>query len=398
MVELCDMNDCTGCLACYNICSLKAIDLKKNSEGFIYPKINLSICIECGLCRKTCPIINQNKRSNFSQKVYAFQSLNPVIINNSSSGGFFTHAALNVFSKNGYVYGAAFNKDITEVNHIEINSEKELDLLRRSKYIQSNINNSFSKVKERVKENKFVLFTGTPCQVAGLKSYMGGDFENLVTVDLVCHGVPSPKIFCLYKQWIEQKYKSRIKEYSFRNKKWSWTRFNTYARLKNGKVYIGKWETDPFMRGFLRELFLRPSCHKCLFASPSRISDITIADYWGYKDNKLLRNKDEGISMVIINTEKGQEFYNCLRHSEFKELQTVFSEAIKSNPALSQPFPQSHLREQFWQDVKVMGFEDLRRKYMYPERISNKIKLIYFFGKNSPVLRFLKTVNKLRKR
>ena len=168
--------------------------------------------------------------------------------------------------------------------------------------------------------------------------------------------------------------------------------------MKNGKVYIGKWETDPFMRGFLRELFLRPSCHKCLFASPSRISDITIADYWGYKDNKLLRNKDEGISMVIINTEKGQEFYNCLRHSEFKELQTVFSEAIKSNPALSQPFPQSHLREQFWQDVKVMGFEDLRRKYMYPERISNKIKLIYFFGKNSPVLRFLKTVNKLRKR
>lgn len=382
MSKLCSIELCTGCMACYNACGAQAIKIQTNKQGFNYPSIDQNKCIDCGLCSKVCPILFPNLQQSLLE-TYGVWSKDSSIQQDSSSGGFFTIAAMWILSKGGIVIGAAFDTNFN-VNHIAIDNINELYKLRGSKYIQSNINTIYKEIKKYLDEQKSVLFTGTPCQIAGLKSFLRNkEYPNLYTLDLVCHGVPSNLIFQSYKSWLEKKYNSTIIDYKFRDKKWSWAKFNVKATFQNMEIYYGKWEEDIFMRGFLREYFLRDSCHHCHYTNLNRLGDITIADFWGYKkEKKEINNKDKGISLLIINTPKGKTiFENC--KSQLIYYKKDIQSAINGNRCLSDCFPVSTLKEDFWQTFSNKGLEATIKPYLYPDPISQTTALLYKYGKGN---------------
>jgi coenzyme F420-reducing hydrogenase beta subunit len=393
---LCEKNDCTGCMACFSVCTEHAVSMKEAAEGFLYPVIDARICKKCGKCSSVCPMLNSSeKKGGYTQKSYAAYSKNRKIRRSSSSGGIFSEIANSIIDRNGIVFGAAFNENFS-VCHVGIDTKDNLRLLRGSKYVQSNINNSYIRAEQYLNKKRAVLFSGTPCQIAGLYSYLNCNHETLYTIDLVCHGVPSPLIFFEYKKWLEKKH-GKLIDYFFRDKKWSWQRFNIKADfyvespdVKNlTNRYLGTWEEDPYMRGFLRDYYLRKSCHVCRYAKIDRTADITLADFWGYRDTgKTFKERDKGISLVLVNTSRGEQLFK-----EIKEriccIEAPISWAVKGNRALSSCFPPAELRGEFWADFNNKGFEYLIEKYLYSEKIPFSGKILYKHGKYSPVYFFV---------
>ncbi|MGC3978508.1 MAG: Coenzyme F420 hydrogenase/dehydrogenase, beta subunit C-terminal domain [Paludibacteraceae bacterium] len=315
-MKLCSPEDCTGCYACFNACNHQAIEMIKNHEGFFYPSINNDKCTECGLCEKKCPVLHPVIRSSdFEQYGYACWSNDKNIRRKSSSGGFFSEAANVILKQGGVVVGAGFDKNFV-LKHSMIDQAEDLESLRGSKYVQSQMNDIFYNIKHHLKENRTVLFTGTPCQVAGLYSYLGKREEHLYTLDLICHGVPSGAVFDKYKKWLEEKHQAKLTDYQFRDKRRSWMWYNIKARFSSGDTYIGGWFNDPFLRIFLRDNVLRECCYSCKYANMNRIGDITIADYWGFKTkNNKDKNTDEGISLALINNLKGEALFERCKTS-----------------------------------------------------------------------------------
>lgn len=381
-ITLCEKELCTGCLACYNVCPNGTITVVTNDEGFVYPEINHSTCLKCGKCQRACPVLRDLK-SVGEQSAYKGWAKDKDLVTMSSSGAVFSLLSSQVLNKEGYVYGAAFDENL-DLKHMYAHTENEMPKLRGSKYVQSFIGDTFKEIKKQLDGDKYVLFCGTPCQVAGLNSFLGKkEYSKLMTIDLVCHGVPSPKVFRSFKEWLEQKYNSRILSYGFRDKKWSWMRFNSIVTFKNGTEYFGKWEEDPWMRGFLREYFLRPSCHQCKFANMNRQGDITLADYWSYYHKKgELKNRDTGCSLILMNTDKGRRaFESCKSQMHFYPI--TLEEARGCNQALNRCFPASPNRTEFWKDYNNMTFGSVIEKYMTPEDISGHYKMVYKYGKDS---------------
>lgn len=365
---LCNKDDCTGCMACFNSCKTGAITIVPDDEGFVRPKIDQLICVNCGKCEKSCPQMVSVNAPNSEKLVYACWLKDSKIRKNSTSGGAFTALSMPIFYKNGFVVGAGFDAEL-RVEHQIIDRERDLYKLRGSKYVQSNIGKIYLKVKELLVEEKIVLFSGTPCQVAGLYSFLGNrNYKNLFTVDIVCHGVPSPQIFEEYKNYMTKKYHSKINDIYFRNKKPGWLVFGMKMNFENGKIYEKTTYRDPFIRAFLRELCLRPSCHSCKYANLGRVSDITIADFWGYvATGENDKDDDKGISMVMINSSKGKELFDEAS-KELNYWERPLEQAVKGNPALSKCFLPSSKREDFWMDYHKYGFgRKLIRKYMYAE-------------------------------
>ena len=388
-MELCSIDKCTGCLACYNACNKDAIQLRFDEEGFIRPVIKSNLCVECGACVKACPVITPVEPENKEPiKAYAAWSRDKRIVRRSSSGGFFSTIAKRVYSNGGVVYGAAFDEEF-KLQHIRTTTENELFRLIGSKYLQSYIGDSYKHVKQDLKNGLQVLFVGTPCQISGLNSFLGNkiDKSQLITIDLVCHGVPTPTMFKEYKEYLEKRYDSKLEYYSFRDKKWSWLHYNTHAVFTNKKEYFGKWEEDIFMRGFLREYFLRPSCHTCSYSNLKRQGDFTIADYWGYFYKKgEKKNRDKGINVVFVNTKKASSFL----HNIEKDLNIFYrplAEAVRGNEALESPFPANKKRTEFWNDYRSKGYNDIVDKYFYPEPISRETKMLYLLGPRIMVIR-----------
>lgn len=382
-MELCLKENCTGCLACYNACNNKALKVKQDEEGFTYPYIDAEHCTNCGLCSQVCPELSSNERERMDPiEVYAAWNKDYEVVRKSSSGGFFTVVAKWFLSNSGSVYGAAFEADFN-VNHIRVTDEAGLQLLVGSKYVQSNVGITFKQVKSDLKKGKWVLYCGTPCQITGLNNYLGNkcDRQKLFTIDLVCHGVPTPTMFHEYKKYLEKQYKSKIISYSFRDKKWSWAHYNTKAVFENGKVYYGKWEEDVFMRGFLREYYLRPSCHHCRYSNTKRPGDFSIADFWCYSNPRgEERNRDRGVNAILVNTQKAKSFYMEIA-ADLYSYQKPLSEPVKTNRALRACFPASPRRKQFWLDYKQNGFEQIIDKYLYPSPINSDLSVLYSFGK-----------------
>lgn len=385
-MNLCSTIQCTGCMACYNACKHDAISLYFNNEGFLYPYINTDQCVDCKICSFVCPIINHNiiKNNTSNIKCYAAWSKNSKIVKGSSSGGFFSVVSNWILEHNGVVYGASFDDDFY-VRHIRVDAKEGLGKLRGSKYVQSEINYIFQSVKNDVLLDKWVLFTGTPCQVDGLAHFLGPLKENnkLITIDLVCHGVPSPLIFKEYKSYLESKYKAPLVSYEFRNKKWSWRHFNVKAVFANKKKYYGTWEEDVFLRGFLRNYILRPSCHNCKYANTNRVGDFTIGDYWGYnRRKKEKRNHDSGVSVILANNEKSQGIM-----AELEEKMVAYErnikEAINGNEAFVIPFSENDHRSDFWNEYFANGFSSLIDKYLYPDTFSKSLKRLYKYGKRA---------------
>ena len=313
MIKIADKTKCCGCGACMQVCPKGAIIMQADSEGFLYPLVNEQECIKCGVCLKTCPILN-NKKQEFLPKVYVAKNKNTEVQKQSSSGGIFSILADYILDQNGVIFGAAFNKN-WEVYHRFIEKKEDLNLLRRSKYVQSNTLETFKETRRFLEEGRQVLYTGTPCQIAGLKSFLNKHYNNLLTADIICHSTPSPKV---WEEFLKQNYqKEKIRKIDFRDKKDGWDKSKLLFYFKGGKVEPQNREMSPFRVGFGAALFCRPSCHKCYFKDNNRFSDFTMGDAWGYKDYAPEMFDKNGLSVIFVNNKKAEELFDKLKGNLF---------------------------------------------------------------------------------
>lgn len=316
---------CTGCSACADRCPKHCIVMKSDATGFLYPHIDISTCIECGLCEKVCPVLTMHEETP-PLAVYAGRNIDAEVVKESSSGGIFTLLAMHTLAVGGVVFGAMFDKDWNVV-HGYIMDEKELPRLRGSKYVQSRIGAAYIDAERFLKKGKQVLFSGTPCQVAGLKSFLGKQYDNLVAVDFICHGVPSPKVWKKYlKDFIKSDdiliQQAAIKGISFRDKRLGWREYCLTismelfdkGKIKKNVCHSESSSTNLFIKGFLSNLYLRNSCYQCPFKSWRNKSDITIADAWGIETVAPQLNDDKGYSLIIPKTICGCNIIKALEN------------------------------------------------------------------------------------
>ena len=377
MIEVKNKEDCCGCYACYNICPKQCITMKTDNEGFWYPNIDKNKCINCNLCEKVCPIINKPRSYSYEEKIYAVFNKNEKIRLESSSGGIFSLLAEYVINNHGSVYGAVFDEEFN-VKHIKINKLQDIKLLRGSKYVQSKIDDIFKSIKSDLINDNLVLFTGTPCQVAGIQSFLQKKYDNLILMDIVCHGVPSPLVWQQYINELKQNYKQGIKNVYFRDKSTGWKTYSIKFLFDKGE-YKNIGFKDIYMKGFLKDIYLRPSCYNCNFKGIERISDITVADFWGIENILPKMDDNKGTSLIVVHSEKGKQLFDKL--SEKMILNEVnLNEAIKYNPSMIKSVKYNEKRRDFFKELnsekKIM---DLIRKYTrksFIERVKNKIKFI----------------------
>ena len=313
MIKIKDKRKCTGCAACVQVCPRNCIEFLEDDEGFSYPIVDETACINCNLCEAVCPVINQGKKSS-PLLICASKNKDKAIREQSSSGGVFSLFAQQVIAKNGVVFGAKFDEN-WEVVHGYSETEEGLAAFRKSKYVQSYIGNTFKEVKQFLKAGREVLYSGTPCQIAGLKLYLRKDYDKLLTLDHICHGVPSRKIWRMYlSSVLGDKRHSTIENISFREKTYGWSRFSMCINMKEQSKSLVHELLDEniYLRGFLRDLYLRPSCHACPAKKLKSGSDITLADFWGVESLLPHFYDKRGVSLVTINTEKGQLSYSRL--------------------------------------------------------------------------------------
>jgi coenzyme F420-reducing hydrogenase beta subunit len=365
--------DCTGCYACSQICpdEINCISMVKDNEGFWYPKVDYSKCIKCGLCVDVCPILS-NKVVENTPVAYACINKNESIRLESSSGGVFSLIAEQVIDDGGVVFGAGFDENF-EVVHSYIEKKNDIGKYRGSKYVQSKIGNTYKQAESFLKSGRKVLFTGTPCQIAGLKSFLGKTYINLLCVDLVCHGVPSPDVFKKYIKYRNEKANSQVKRISFRRKDEGWKRFSVSFLFENDTEYRQNLNNDLYMKAFLKNICLRPSCYECKFKTLHRQSDITLADFWGIQSIAPEMDDDKGISLLLINSDNGVEMFNRIKKSIlYKEVN--INEAIKFNPAVINSAQLHPNRDAFFEGLKDnISFDLLVKKYC-TDKLSVKIK------------------------
>lgn len=357
MIKIINPADCCGCSACVSICSRNAITMQPDTLGFLYPKVNTDLCTDCGLCEKVCQFNGEYDKSlNLSElDAYAVRHKNINEIEKSRSGAAFVAISDYILEHGGVVYGAGYAEHF-RVIHKRATTKEERDGFRGSKYVQSDMNNVFRQVKEDLKNGLVVLFTGTPCQTSGLNAYVGKKLrENLFLVDIVCHGVPGPFLWRDYLAFIEKKRKSKICSVNFRDKDYGWQ--------AHKETYIFKKENRKisFPYTFYQQIMFRYSCHNCHFCNTIRPSDITIGDFWGWE--KIIPNfntDDKGVSLVLINTQKGRKLFECIKnrinlHKVRLEdcLQPNLKNSTKKHPK----------RDDFENDYKSHGFKYVYYKY-----------------------------------
>ncbi len=383
---------CTGCQACKNVCPRRAIDMVEDSEGFLLPVKN-SNCTDCKLCLKTCPVMNDVKKSKVlnESKVYLLRHKDEDVVNLSSSGGAFTAIVQEYDSEDCVVFGAEYENDF-KVSHNYVQCIKELDKLRKSKYVQSDVKDTYAEVKDFLIAGKKVIYSGTPCQIAGLRNYLGRDYHNLLCVDLICHGVPSYKVFRKYLEFIERKYNSKVKRVTFRERKKegkNWNSKNISILFGNGRSIVQSSTQNDYLKGYHNKLFYRRSCENCKFASIERNSDITIADCWGIE--KVFKDIDvhKGYSMVVVNTEKGERiFEEVKKHQDVKQLSLNF--AISSNAQFSHPTEFHKNRKVFYDNLDKMQFDKLVNKCLRRDLIKARIRKVIPKSFNEMAKRFLR--------
>lgn len=353
-IEIIDKEKCCGCTACYSVCPVNAIKMKTDMEGFVYPEVDKEKCISCGKCKKICPELKERKDSK-PIKYYAVKNKVFDIRESSSSGGMFSIIAKYVINNNGVVYGACFDKDFN-VFHKSARNEKECKKFKGSKYVQSDLKDVFREVKEYLLKDKIVLFTGTPCQISGIRSYLESvDTKKLITCDIVCHGVPSPRIWSEYLKFVSRRYKCIIGKINFRDKKNGWHDSRLTIWDSNGKVRVTeKHNENYFSLLFFNHFILRPSCYKCKYSSLNRVGDITLGDYWGIDKHYPDFDDNKGVSLTIINNEKGLEVWNKIKDRvEFIEIK----ENECKQPNLERPSSLPINRSDFWKAYEKFGFE-----------------------------------------
>lgn len=374
MITIINKKDCCGCAACVQKCPKQCISLKEDSEGFLYPTVDANTCIDCGLCEKVCPIINEGI-SHTPLKVYAAINKDENIRMQSSSGGIFTLLAENIINEDGVVFGARFDED-WQVRLDYTETIEGIAAFRGSKYVQARTEDTYRQAETFLKAGRKVLFTGTPCQIAGLKKFLKKEYNNLLAVDFVCHGVPSPKVWSRYLEEllacqgekntvsfssIPQSFserKSHVLGISFRDKSLGWKKYSfvlrhnltkaTAAGKQNSVSFSDMHRENTFMRLFLSDIILRPSCYDCHCKEGKSGADITIADFWGIGNISPEMDDDKGTSLVLIQTEKGQQTFSTL---DIVKKEHTYEEASRSNQGLKSVCKPHPKRDGFWMKI-----------------------------------------------
>lgn len=354
MIEIKDKKDCCGCHACASICAHHAITMQADAEGFLYPTVNKDACTDCGLCEQVCPVIHQSSPRQ-TLKVYAARSYDEDLRRQSSSGGIFTLLAEAVIREGGVVFGAKFDEEWNVIHAWTENIDGLADF-RGSKYVQSTIGDTYREAKKFLQQGRKVLFTGTPCQIAGLKRYLRKDYDNLLTADVICHGVPSPLVWRKYLDELRKAFRTEcqtekqvkdtapgilpeITAVSFRDKKLGWKNYEFSLRYVSAegmeKVFRQPFIQNTYMKGFLSDLYLRPSCHQCPTKGLSTVSDITLGDYWGVEHKFPQWADDKGTSAVIVHTPKGMAHVAAI---DMEYIGAEYNDVCQYNPALTRSF------------------------------------------------------------
>lgn len=347
MIWIVDKQKCCGCSACQMVCPRQCIKMESDVEGFLYPCVNVEACVDCSLCERVCPELNKDC-NKVVLKVYAAVNPDEEVLLKSSSGGMFSLLSERIILQGGIVFGACFDGDFS-VSHDYTDTIEGLATFRGSKYLQSNIKYSFLKAKQFLEDGRKVLFTGTPCQIAGLKRYLRKDYENLITVDFVCHGVPSPAVWKKYLEHI-----SRPVKVNFRDKRNGWKKYGVAIVSTDGSEELTCFHENRYMRMFLSDMILRPSCYACPSKGGMSMSDITLGDFWGIEKINPEIDDDKGLSLVLVNTKKGEALISDCGALMFEQ---DYSDAVKHNPAIEKSVRQPVYRNLFMRTCEEKGFD-----------------------------------------
>jgi len=427
MIKLEDKKNCCGCTACVQRCPKRCISLKEDLEGFLYPSINVDLCVDCGVCEKVCPIINQNE-PRIPLNVYAAKNSDETIRKNSTSGGIFTLLAEYVIDNNGVVFGCGWNTS-WEPAHQYTETKEGLSSFRGSKYVQSIVGDTYHQAEYFLKQNRLVLYSGTPCQIAALKLYLRKEYDNLLTIDFICHGVPSPGVFRWYigeeiqklvdssivgsssyssissypkPNVLAESFGYTIENIRFRDKRKGWKKYSftldvSKETIKGSKEVFSVSYTlkkHVFLRAFLHDLILRPSCYKCPSKGGRSLSDITLGDYWGIYSIKPKLDDDMGVSAVTVNSDRGKQVLHTLRVDLYE---VPYWDLCYKNPALLQSTVEPSTRKLFWDDEESC-FHTKVRKYC---RVSlkqlikrNIIDFMFFLLGNENMAKVKNTLHK----
>lgn len=401
MLQITDKSKCCGCNACVQRCPKQCIEMHDDKEGFLYPVIDTAVCIDCGLCEKVCPVLNQNNARKPLQ-VFAAKNKNEIQRLHSSSGGIFILLAEQIIQNGGVVFGARFDKN-WEVEHCYAETIEELQPLMRSKYVQSRIANTYKEAESFLKHGRQVLFVGTSCQIAGLHKFLRKDYDNLLTVDFICHGVPSPGVWRKYLEEIISDKSSRsevagkntvlpfslksvpvITGINFREKQlggYRWKKFGFVVHEKspfkgdqNSVLLSTVFNENDFMRGFLSNLILRPSCYSCPAKDGKSGSDLTIADFWGINNFYPEFDDDKGVGVVFVHTEKGKSIFSSI---EVEYMEVQYDEAVRANSSYYKSVSIPVGRIKFWKNFhngKTIS-ESLKKAMLPSFSIRMKIKI-----------------------
>lgn len=364
-------HECFGCEACKQVCPEQCLELQISFNGFLYPEIDKSRCLDCGLCKKVCPYdcVDDMLEISTEQEVYAARSKREDIRNQSTSGGVFTELATPILNNGGVIFGVVLSKEF-EVFHKSADCIDQLAEMRGSKYVQSRINNVFYEAKTFLESGTKVLFSGTPCQIAALKTYLGKKYEELVTVDFICHGVLAPRVAAYHIKSLEKKYRSKAISVKFRDKSQGWKKSMAFSiEFQNGEIYYGRGKKDRFFNMFLSNYDLRECCYACPFTSPERVGDITMGDFWGIDKSKPHLFDDKGHSVILINSLKGKK---CFAESS----QLLFFEKANiedtSQAKLRHPTKPDVWRDYYLSSVKKWGLEYTVEMFAKPRPLWKK--------------------------
>lgn len=404
MIVIKEKEKCCGCGACGDICPKSAISFNSDKEGFWYPVVDLEKCVDCGLCEKICPFVNPRQSR---KPISCFAAINPneEEREKSSSGGIFSLLMKQTLIEGGIVFGAVFDKDWM-VHHIYVENFEDAKLFRGSKYVQSNLEGNYKNVQRFLKQGRKVLFSGTACQIAALNNFLGKEFDNLLTVDVVCHGVPSPGVWKEYLNYLRRPEGAGIEKntvlsslndtppiegISFRDKKNGWKKFGFVVRYSTDHRTVEKFglsslsileKREPFsdnlfMQGFLKNLYLRPSCYNCKVKSGGCHSDLTLGDFWGVWNELPEIDDDKGVSLLLINSQKGETFINSVKPLVWP---VDYNQGLKYNPCLEESVCATKWRdvfmEEFCEKRNIFVISDIIKKMRPPfyKRVLRRIK------------------------
>ena len=369
MIDKLSQKDCVLCGSCADACPVSAITYERTYLDFCYPKVDTDKCISCGLCEKVCPVLSGEATVREAPRAYAAKNPDREIRRGSSSGGVFWALAKAMLSRGGYVCGAVFDEEF-RVHHLVSNREEEVRRMMGSKYAQSDLTGVYKQIRQLLRSGEQVLFTGCPCQVAGLRSFLGGDHENLLTADIICHGIPSGTMLRAHLDHLEKKYRSKIDTLCFRDKKYGWHRSAVRVRFVSGKEYCIPYIADAYIKGFLNGTTLKESCFDCKFRNFRSGSDLTMGDFWGVE--AVLPNLDDntGLSAVLVNTEKGTA---ALEQCGLDLYDANLDSIIRHNKNLIESTKRSPERDTFYSYAQTNGYSAAIEKLL-TERLPDKLR------------------------